>query len=248
MRNNGAAGGGLGVTTECTFAPNLVTAYPMSPEVRAAQSNSDWRSVRWFLQPCGFERRLAPCHARAMPCQAHIVQLSGSNVALMPHHATRHVHVVQVGGSNVFERLAPTVEKLTSTKSAREEQRETRELDGATFKPQRLSAASDVSRRTQSDSPLGLDKHVARMVPATATMRNDGAAGGGLGATTECTFAPKLVTAYALSPEVRAAQSSSDWRSVRWFLRPCGVERRPTPRRARATPRQVHVVQIGGST
>ena len=155
------------------------------------------------------------------------------------------MHVVQIGGSNVFKRLAPTPTDLTSAKSAREEKRETRELDGATFKPQRLSAASDVLRQTQSDPPLGLDKHVARI---TATMRNDGVAGGGLGATTECTFAPKLVTAYALSPEVRAAQSSSDWRSVRWFLRPCGVERRPTPRRARATPRQVHVVQIGGST
>ena len=149
-----------------------------------------------------------------MPCQAHTVQLGGSNVALLPHRTTHHVHVVQVVGSNVFERLAPTVEKQTSVKSTREEKREARELDGATFTPQRLAAASDVSRRMQSDSPLGLDKHVARMVPITTTMRNDGTAGGGLGATAECTFVPKLVTNYPLPPEVRTAQSSSDRRSV----------------------------------
>ena len=108
------------------------------------------------------------------------------------------VHVVQVGGSNVFERLAPTPKQLTSAKSAREEQREARELDGATFKPQRLAAASDASRRMKSDPPPGLAQHVARMVPVTATMRNDSATGGGLGAATgeralaECTFAPKV--------------------------------------------------------
>ena len=158
------------------------------------------------------------------------------------------MHVVQIGGSNVFKRLAPTPTDLTSAKSAREEKRETRELDGATFKPQRLSMdSSHVSRRVQSDPPLGLDKHVARMVPATATMRNDGAAGGGLGVTTECTFAPNLVTAYPMSPEVRAAQSNSDWRSVRWFLRPCGFERRLALCHARAMPCQAHIVQLSGS-
>ena len=114
------------------------------------------------------------------------------------------MHVVQIGGSNVFERLAPTPKELTSDKFAREEKREARELDGATFKPQRLFAASDVSHRMQSGLPLGSDKHVARMVPITTTMRNDD--GGGLGATTECTFAPKLVTGYTLPPsEVRTA-------------------------------------------
>ena len=99
---------------------------------------------------------------------------------------------------NVFERLAPTPEKLTSAESARKEKRETHELDGATFKPQRLAAANDVTRRVRSDLPPGSARHVARVVPGTAMMRNVGAAGGGLGATTrrralaECTFAPKV--------------------------------------------------------
>ena len=74
----------------------------------------------------------------------------------------RYVHVIQIGGSDVFERLTPTREKLTSTKSAREEKREARELDGATFKPQRLTAASDVSRRMQSDPPPGSAVAAAR--------------------------------------------------------------------------------------
>ena len=112
------------------------------------------------------------------------------------------MHVVQVGGSSVFERLAPTPEDLTSAKSVREEKREARELDGMTFKPQRLSAASDVSRRVQFDSPPGSARHVARMVPDTTTMPNDGPMPPPAG----CTFAPKLVTGYTLPPsEVRAA-------------------------------------------
>ena len=135
------------------------------------------------------------------------------------------MHVVQTGGSDVFERLAPTREELTSAESAREEKREARELGDATFEPQRRAAASDVSSRMQSDLPPGsassFDRlyshqthasraakvtltrsHAAdgtvRMVPDTAATRNDGAVGGGLGATTErralaeCTFAPKV--------------------------------------------------------
>ena len=81
-------------------------------------------------------------------------------------------HTVQVGGSSAFERLAPTREELTSAKSAREEKREARELDGMTFKPQRLSAANDATRRTQSDPPAGSAKHVDRMAPVTASTRN----------------------------------------------------------------------------
>ena len=81
-------------------------------------------------------------------------------------------HIIQVGGSSAFERLAPTREELTSAKSAREEKREARELDGMTFKPQRLSAANDAARRMQSDPPAGSAKHVDRMVPVKASMRN----------------------------------------------------------------------------
>ena len=144
-----------------------------------------------------------PYHVTRAPC---LFSCTSSNSTApktandMSH--TRHTTlcgVVQVGGSNVFERLAPTPKQLTSAKSAREEKREARELDGATFKPQRLAAAaSDASRRMKSDPPPGLAQHVARMVPVTATMRNDSATGGSLGATTEqralaeCTFAPKV--------------------------------------------------------
>ena len=92
------------------------------------------------------------------------------------------MYIVQVGGSSAFERLAPTREELTSAKSAREKKREARELDGMTFKPQRLAAANDATRRMRSDPPPGSAKHVARMVPDTATTRNDGAADDGLGA------------------------------------------------------------------
>ena len=113
-----------------------------------------------------------------------------------------------------------------------------------TFKPQRLAAASDVSRRMQPDLPSGSAKHVARMVPVTATIPNDGVI---MPPPAGCTFAPKLVTDYTLPSEVRAAQSSSDWRSARWLLQPCGFKRRRTSLHARAKPWQVHVVQLGGS-
>ena len=94
----------------------------------------------------------------------------------------RYVHFVQIGGANVFERLTPTPEQRTSAYSAREGKREARELDGVTFKPQRLAAASDVSRHMLSDPPPGSARHVARMVPTTATMC----------ISAECTFAPKV--------------------------------------------------------
>jgi len=75
--------------------------------------------------------------------------------------------------------------------------------------------AQGAARRTRS----------AKSLP-TAMMSSDA----------ECTFAPKLATGSTLPSQVRAAPSSSDRRSIGWLLRPCGFERRPTPRRARATP------------
>ena len=115
------------------------------------------------------------------------------------HIVPRYVHVLQVGGSSAFERLAPTREELTSAKSAREEKREARELDGMTFKPQLLAAANDATRRMQIDSPPGLAKHVARMVPDIATIRYNGAAGGGLGASDEAApSVAKLTVGYRL--------------------------------------------------
>ena len=208
---------------ECTFAPTLATGSTLSSQVRAAQPSSDRRD-----RLIGCSELVAssggPCHVvralRRVRCTSS--NSAGPTLRLAPRHTRiipRDVNVVQIGGSNVFERLAPTREELTSAESAREEKREARELDGATFKPQRLTAASDVSRRMQSGSPPGeadafdrLYNHqthasraakvtltqsqaadgARRMVPVTSTMmRNDGAAGGGLGATTERGRAPQ---------------------------------------------------------
>ena len=208
---------------ECTFAPTLATGSTLSSQVRAAQPSSDRRDR---LIGCSELAASSgdPCHVvralRRVRCTSS--NSAGPTLRLAPRHTRiipRDVNVVQIGGSNVFERLAPTREELTSAESAREEKREARELDGATFKPQRLTAASDVSRRMQSGSPPGeadafdrLYNHqthasraakvtltqsqaadgARRMVPVTSTMmRNDGAAGGGLGATTERGRAPQ---------------------------------------------------------
>ena len=178
----------------------------------------------------------------------------------------RCVHVAQIGGSNVFERLTPTLEQLASAESAREGKREARKLDGATFKPQRLAAASDVSRHMQSDPPPGSAVAAARRSRTSAgsferlyshetqasraakvTLTQSQAADGTqrmapVTAMTqrdaECTFAPKLATDYTLPSQVRAAQSCSGRRLVSWLVAPTLLLRAAA--RATSRARQVY--------
>ena len=108
-------------------------------------------------------------------------------------------------------------------------------------------AASDVTRHMQSDPPPGsaaaaahrsrgstesfdrLYSHQTHASRARVALTQSQAAEQRVTAMrpsdAKRTFAPKLATDYALSSQVRAAQSCSNRRSVGWLLRPCGFER-----------------------
>ena len=91
---------------EYTFAPKLATDYTLPPEVRAAQSSSDRRSVGWCFDLVASSG--GPCHVARAPHRVNCTSSDSASTWLLTQRHTCHITLCARRSGGRLERLRAT--------------------------------------------------------------------------------------------------------------------------------------------